>query len=647
MRCEVAERELSARLDDAGDRRLDRSLEEHVASCPRCRAFAAGARRLRDAGRLRLAEPVPDLVPQIMAAVRGEARARPRPGRSIAAAPGWTRYAAAFVAAAVVAAVAVGGLDVRRGVAPALAADIPDRVAAASTEVTAYRVTFAVTERNFHPRVPRRTFTAEVTFRAPERFLAVVSDRTTYPPGTWPRNDLRLAIDGSRWLLREPLTCPRRSLPACLPSGKMTRSVQGREPFDGDALVPTDIVLPVRTLVGSDRVRVLGEGEVLERPTVAVELAYRDAVPLFGFLQAGGAWRPFFPHDRVVVHLDAASWFPLAYEVFAYPAWERERWAAGNGLPREPSDRALLEVRATSLETSSPLGFRPVARIPAAAVDEGFRDAPFGSVAADAVVPAHLAGLRPYRAGTFAASGRPADELLLSYTKGLAWLKIRQTRSWRGPGLFGDVGELAAPVRLPGGGTAYYEPATASLGRRLSVHARGLDVYLETNLPRGELFRVAASLPATGVPAPRRWLEAAGPGGVPHRRVDLAEAARKLPGLLLPSEVPPGYRVWAVELIGAGRGTAVTVHYRRPGAELDGAGIALHQAPVGSLAPPLEPDVFVVRVRGITGRYSPSRGQLEWVESGTYRSLEGTALDLAGLLRLASSLEPAFGRLGP
>jgi hypothetical protein len=53
----------------------------------------------------------------------------------------------------------------------------------------------------------------------------------------------------------------------------------------------------------------------------------------------------------------------------------------------------------------------------------------------------------------------------------------------------------------------------------------------------------------------------------------------------------------------------------------------------------MDPDVLAVEVRGILGRYSPVRGELEWVEDGVYRSVGGTALDLAGLLRVAESLE--------
>jgi hypothetical protein len=78
--------------------------------------------------------------------------------------------------------------------------------------------------------------------------------------------------------------------------------------------------------------------------------------------------------------------------------------------------------------------------------------------------------------------------------------------------------------------------------------------------------------------------------------------------------------------------------FRRLGTELDGVGIRLHQAVAEPLPPPVDPDVLAVRVRGVIGRYSPLRAELEWVEDDVYRSLRGAAFDVAGLLRVAESL---------
>jgi hypothetical protein len=256
-------------------------------------------------------------------------------------------------------------------------------------------------------------------------------------------------------------------------------------------------------------------------------------------------------------------------------------------------------------------------------------------------VPSDVAGLPPYRAGTFALGGRPHDEVLVTYARGLTWLKIRQTREWRRPELYGNVGPLAAPVLLSGGGIGYYEPASSSLGRRISIHTRGRDVYVESNLSREDLLRVAASLSVRGEPVPRRWLAREWPGGLVREQVSVAEAVAEEPTVLLPSALPSGFRPWVAQIVRQGRRVAVTVYFRRPGTELDGIGIRLHQAPGESLSPPMDPDVLAVEVRGTIGRYSPVRGELEWVERGAYHSLGGTVLDLAGLLRVAESLEPA------
>jgi hypothetical protein len=643
MRCEAAERELSAWLDDEADRRGEDRLAEHLATCSRCRAFEARARRVREVVRLEPAAEVPDLVPAIMAEVRREAvrgrRAITLPLRR----PAWGRYAAAFVAGALVVAVALAGVPgIRRGPEPALAGEIPDEVAAASTEVTAYQATFEVLERNFHPHVPERRFVVDVAFRAPERFRAVVTDATIYPAGIWPRNDLALSVDGRRWMLRGPVTCPRQGLPLCAPGGVSVQRVTGREPFDGDASLPTDIVLPVGTLSGTDRVDVVGTGEVLGREVVIVELAYRDATPLFGYLQAAGLWRPLFPQDRVLVSLDAENWFPLAYEVRAAASRDRDQWAIQHVLPREDPGSLLLRVEARSFDPS--VG-RPPALAPApTARDEGFRDLPEAELSAVAgrapAVPTDLAGLRPYRAGAFVGTGRPDDEILLSFSQGLAWLKIRQTGSWSGPQLYGDVSDLAVRVPLAGG-VAYYDPATATLGRRLSIHAAGIDLYLESNLPRDDLMRVAASIPVRGIPIPGGWLVRRAHGDTLELQASLSDARAAVPELTLPGNLPPGYSLRTLHIHRGDAGTAVAVYFRRPGAELDGVGIRIYQAPGQELAPPLDPDALLVPLDGATARFTPSRGLLEWVADGTYRSVTAPTLDVATLVAVAGSLEAA------
>ncbi|HEX6207655.1 MAG TPA: hypothetical protein VF058_04765 [Actinomycetota bacterium] len=624
MRCDAAERELSAALDGEP---FDAAARAHVETCTACRRFETEARLLREAVRLEPAPAVPDLVGPIVERVRAEPPRR-----------GWGRELAAFAAAAVVAALVVGGLPgVRRGAAPVEASEISQRVAEASREITSFRAVFEITERSFADDVPLRRFEARVTFRAPERFLARVRDRTTYPSEAWPRNDVRLAVDGDRWSLTAPVPCPREALPACASGETRTLAVRGRAPFDGDAPIPTDVILPMKALSSAGRLRVVGEGSISGRSVVRVELDYRDATPLLAFLQAGGSWRPFFPLDRVVVSLDAETWFPLGYRVLATSGAEREAWALRNGLPRERGGATLLEVRARTFVESAPRGWRPEVE-GLGAVDRGFREANRSELPFEPVVPTTLAGLEPYREGLLGS-----DEILTSYARGLTWLRIRESRSWDQEALFGDVGPLAAPVRLPGGGFAFHEPPTDDLGHRLAIHAGGTDLYLESNLPFDRLLEVAASAPVRGLPIPDAWRTRRLPGGVQEVGVPLKRAVRVFPGLALPRWLPAEYRLWTLHLFRARSGAAVTAYFRRPGGELDGVGIRLHQAEGTGLPPPTDPGAVGVRIDVEVGRYSPIRGELEWVEDGIYRSLRAEGLDLDHLVAIARSMAPPGG----
>jgi hypothetical protein len=63
----------------------------------------------------------------------------------------------------------------------------------------------------------------------------------------------------------------------------------------------------------------------------------------------------------------------------------------------------------------------------------------------------------------------------------------------------------------------------------------------------------------------------------------------------------------------------------------------LHIAPGATLPPPSAADQVRIELDGFTGRWTPSRGQLEWVDAGTYRSLQGP-LELDALVAIAVSL---------
>jgi predicted anti-sigma-YlaC factor YlaD len=92
MRCHEIQDALSARLDgeDLPPGLDATTVDDHVAGCADCSAYAAGAAAQHRALRVRPAEPVPDLTAAILAAT---APLRPQPVRE------WARYALLAVAA--------------------------------------------------------------------------------------------------------------------------------------------------------------------------------------------------------------------------------------------------------------------------------------------------------------------------------------------------------------------------------------------------------------------------------------------------------------------------------------------------------------------------------------------------------------------
>jgi hypothetical protein len=644
VRCDLAEREISARLDGAGA--ADSLVDEHLDGCPSCRSFAAAALRIRETARLEVAVEIPeDLLGSILegvessAATRTQSR-RPQPRRR-AGLKTLRPYLAAFVAGAAGAAIVLGG---PMPPAPVMAGQIGERLVEASRDVAAYSAEFHITERNFRPEVPERRFVTEVSYAARESFRAVTRDLSSYPSAQWPRNDLTLAVQEGRWRLDAPLTCPRQALPACARHGREVESVTGREPFDADAALPTDMILPLRTLAGTDKVDVVGRSTVGGRRVVQIRLAYRDARPLFAFLQAGGSWRPLFPTDVVTLSLDTETWFPLAFDVRANESDERAAWAQAEGIGAEEAGSPIFEVRVEDIEYRPAVGSAAISGPPGEARDGGFVDQPLERVAELAgfapLVPEELGGMTRYRSGVFSDPGRKGESLV-SYSRGLSWLKIRQTRTWSQPSLFGNVSPLAERVELPGHGVAYYEPATETLGRRLSIHAEGVDLYLETNLPAGELFRIAGSLPVRGLQAPEEWSARIWPGGIVRELVSLERAIDEFPYLKVPMKRPEGYQVAAVYLVRTGTAEGVTMYLRRPGMETDGVGIKVHQSPGIGLAPPMDPGVQRVRIGGLTARYSPRRGEVEWVEGGIYNSITYPSADLQALSVMVMSMSPS------
>jgi Putative zinc-finger len=650
MNHDQAERLLSARID--GERlssRASTSLEEHLETCAECRAFERGAYRLREAARFEVAPAVPDLVDEVMTAVGGEA-GRPRPRLRVVRPAGSSRrsiiprlapVAAALVVGAIVGSLVVGGPWQTPETGSALAAtDVTEGIAAAAVGLDAYQATFAIDEQHLSPQVPERHLTMRVWFEEPERFRLDVVDHTEYPTTTTPTH-LRLVVDGSTWYAAGPspcatATCPRRE-----------SVVRNRLPFSTAAPTPTDLVLPMSTLADADRVAVLGRGSVLGRPAVRVEVPFERAEPLFPFLSIGGDWRPFFPNDRVRIWLDERSWFPLRWEVYPATGAERDAWALRFGLPDEPALRSVFSV--TALDVSLDAPDAGVFDIPATtwSQDQGARSVRLGNVQREAgfepVAPRTVGGLDRYRV---VLPRDDADGTLVAYADGLAFLNLGETRTWNGDAPFGPVGVQAEEIPLTGGGVAYYEPSSDDHGRRVSIHAAGTDLYLESNLPRSELLAAAAALPVQGLPMPEAWrLRQIGLATVERVSLEAARVSVPFP-IELPTTLPSGFGLASVELVDAGYGAGVTLYLRDRDADAGIGTIRLHLEAATALPPATSATQSRVDVAGVGGRFTPDRSQLEWIRDGVYRSLDAPGLELQELLAIATSIGPGRDEAG-
>jgi hypothetical protein len=655
--CDRARRAISERMD--GERlppRLTAAVEHHVAGCVGCAAFESAAWKLREAARFEVAPAVPDLVDSIMTAVERETQ-EPAPVRLRLLAGGRARrpslprrirlapVAAALAVGLVAGSVAVGGPWQRPEGLSVDAAEVTRGVADAATTFSAYQARFAVTEYHFAPDVPIREFSMNVWFQAPERFRLDVVDHTQYPSRDVTPTDLELIVNGSSWYSVGPSACP---IDVCPPSETV---VENRVPFSSTTPAPTDLILPVTSLADANQLQVVGRGSMLGRPAIEVRLPFDRAEPLFPFLSLGGSWRPFFGADQVDLWLDARSWFPLSYTVYPAPGRERNEWALRFGLPPEAPRQPIFQVAALSVDREPPAA--GTFRIPRT---EGVRDQGAEPVSISQasrqtgfqpVEPRDVDGLRRYQVVLPPASTSKgqSDQTLITYSKGLAWLKLGETRSWTSDTLYGPVGLQAQEVILDNGSVAYYEPATADHGRRLSIHAAGTDLYVETNLSRGELLHVAASLPVTGISIPDAWAIRSSPEGVTER-VSLEQAAAEIPFAILlpgPEALPAGYALASAELVRLNEETALNLYFQQLDADLGTGPIRLHEEVAEKLPPASSAAQSEVLVRDVIGRWTPGRNQLEWVEQGVYLSLDAAGLSLADALTVANSLQPSDG----
>lgn len=605
MRCDQARVELSDRLDGPGaacDGDVD--LQRHVDDCEACRGFGHDLRTLRSRLRLAPVEPPPDVVGAVAARLREEQAAGRAPRRAGVAWPELARVAAVFCLAFAVGAAAVGV----GGPTPARADDLREVVVTGQRRVDAISATVTVTEHGWHPDVPERTYGGHLTYAAPETLRLQLEDRTTYPPGEWTRNDVEFVVDDERaWSTATP-ACPVAALPDCLPAGPVTRSTTGREPFDAAVPVPLELVVPVAAFTRAPAPADLGRVTIAGREALGTRVTAAQLEALVGGLVSAANLRAVHPTDPADVWLDAELGVPLRVLVRAGTAPERQRWAASVGRPDAPG-QPILEWRVTALSERDrgevDVGPPPVARGTAGAFSPG---------AASAVPdPGWLpTGMRPHRRGT------AGDVDVASWSDGRAWLKIRAHPTWSGGRLFGGEGSLVRRTARPGGGAVYLAEGSG----HVLVHGEGVDLALSGSLTGEELLRVADGLGVTGQPVPRDWVEAA--------TTTLAEVVDARPDLLTAPRLDgfDGPAVRAAEGV-------VTSSWAGEGAR----GFVLTQRPGTVLGPPMDAVVFGVAVRGTVGRYTPARGELEWVEGASVLSLRSATLTREELLAIAAQLE--------
>jgi hypothetical protein len=484
--CDRIQAALSARIDGV---RLDASVEQevegHLEDCPACGAFRTGALRVRAAVRIRPAEPVPDLVADIMGRVRAGGATR-------------TRVDARALIAAALAGVLVGSLLVggpwRRADQRVANAGVVAAIRAAAPTIDAYRASFAIVERGLSPEIAERHLTVDLAFRAPGRFRVDVRDVTDYPSAAWTPTDLTYIESPPAVFRVGPTGCPADLAPGICPP---TRTVVRRlTPYSAAAPLAGDLILPLASLRTAQRFRVLGPGEVDGREALRVELPFERANPLLPFLRLGGAWRPFFPGDRVRVWLDAAGWFPLRITVTPTQSAARRAWELRFGRPIEPEGRTLLDVRMTSTSRSAPdasLFAIPGSTVSPIPIDRVRQEAGFTPA-----VPSAPGGLRLHGVVVAPASDLAASRTLLLYGRGLAYLRIGEYPS--GADALAPALPGGQRIDLPGGGTGYLIPSDGLHGLRLALHPEGTDLVLETNLARAQLLAIAASLPVRGEP---------------------------------------------------------------------------------------------------------------------------------------------------
>lgn len=614
--------DISAFLDGELETAQQASIKEHLATCPSCARDLEALGNVRRIVRTQPVGDVPDLVDAIVGRIAGENSGGARRQE-------WSIRLRIASTAAVAAAVLLFGASLPGGDDPpqvASAAQIAEKVRTEARSLRAFRASYSIVERGWDERVGTRRFSAEILFDSPESYRLTIADDTSYPSDVWPTNDVKLVAGARSWWIREPTSCPPKSLPTCAGAGSRIeeRAHVAREPFDGTIGLPGDLILPLKTLADSPTFSIQGREEIAGRSTVRISLPFRQTVPLVSALQEGGLWRSFYPSDPTEVWIDEATGFPMRFRVRADDSADRRVWAERLGYGDGPG-QILLVVSANDF--SEPTVFPPdTFSTPKTDLTSSgrFQRMPFSEVPGS-FVPEDVAGLDALRAGS---SG---DRTIVSYAKGMAWLKVVASPVGRSPATANPRSE---EIRLSNGAWAYYLPATSEQGRSIEMFGDEAHLRVDTNLPRATARRVAASIAFDA----RRLT------GNDVQRSDFAqtrvapEDLEDIAAYRSPAYLPPGYTVRAAYTSRRTSGMSVTTYYGGPESEFDGLGIRITQERGVDLLPPAPEEGVRLRFGDLVVRWFPERGEIDWIANGSYTSISAPSFSRSVTLRIAQSL---------
>jgi hypothetical protein len=583
----VSHEEVRRLIVEFGSEALPEAVTGHLAECSECSQYAA---RIRSLG-ARLADlpSPPDLTTRILAGLPS-----PRPLRPLR-----FRLVAGLAMGVVMGVVLMSGLVPQAPERTAFAAEFPAKLLSAQTELGGLTASVEILEFGWHPEVERRHYTGTIGYSPPESFQIRLDDQTEYPSDRWLPNDVEVEIGSGLWSAVGVVGCPGELQPEC---GRiLTEGITGREPFPADRPIPLEIVLPFDSFAFTTRPSVHSVERRNGVPAAAVSLSYAQAAPLVeGWLRVGN-WRRFHPSDSVVVWLELDRLVPVEISIAAGVDPLRDVWATRLGYADEPG-RPLLQISLTDLDFS---GAEPSRRPVGSAA--GFLDGP-PSLDLQILPPA---GFEVYRTGV-AEDGAS----VWSYTDGRAWVKVRATDQWSAGRLFGGLGEVVTPVLLGTAGIGYL----GGDGRQVGIHGEGVEAVVEGSVGWERLVEFAGALGVEGREIPNSYPEAAAAS------LEAAQAA--VPTLL----VSPAAEVGSPSV----RVMGDTVAQVYPGS--GGLGFVLVQVPGESVPPPFDPDTVAVSLRDTVARFTPSLGELAWVEKGAVVSLRSGRLGLAQLVELARGL---------